>query len=195
MRRLLVLLAACNSPQSSVGNTAAPRTDAILIALDRTVCLGWCPEYSLTITGTGRVEYIGMDSVKKKGSITTTIPAAKLDALVRMFEEAKFTTFPSNMEGNITDVPSLHLSYGGKTVTYSSAVVVPGSPDDARREAVKNLADAVDRAVSVVQWTGTNAEREKMFEEETERRTREGCRHLATAQARQQCLIDNGLKP
>jgi hypothetical protein len=190
MRTLLVLLVACSSPQQHAAPTSNTivRNDAVVISLDRTVCLGWCPEYKVTITGTGHVVYSGDSYVKNKGPVEASISTAKVDELVRAFEEAKFTTFPSNMEGNITDVPTLHLTYRDKTVTYSDAVMVRGSPDEARRGAVDKLADKVDRAVDIEQWIGTAAEREAIYWKDVERRVRESCARRPTKQQQDVCL-------
>ena len=49
----------------------------VVITLERTVCYGTCPAYTLRITGDGSVEYEGMRYVRVIGKATARISPAR----------------------------------------------------------------------------------------------------------------------
>ena len=57
------LCAACSGPSAD-----------IVITLERTICLGECPDYRVEIRGDGRVTYHGENYVAVEGDYSWTIP-------------------------------------------------------------------------------------------------------------------------
>jgi len=60
------------------------------IMLQRTGCLGTCPEYKLTIRANGSVVYEGRNYVHSKGVRKTKISLSAVQALAQKFIDAKF---------------------------------------------------------------------------------------------------------
>ncbi|WP_228369368.1 DUF6438 domain-containing protein [Candidatus Nitrososphaera gargensis] len=59
--------------------------DSAIITLERTVCYGTCPDYSLTIYGNGAVVYEGHRWVAVTGRQTSSIPQQEVKELVDYF--------------------------------------------------------------------------------------------------------------
>src|SRR5437588_9243531 len=72
----------------------APVSDAELawarIEMERTMCYGHCPEYEVTISGSGKVLYGGKENVKVKGTRRATVDREKVRQLLAAFDRAKF---------------------------------------------------------------------------------------------------------
>ncbi len=60
------------------------------MVLTRTSCYGFCPGYSVTITGDGTVTFEGRHRTKVKGKASAKIDRAKLVELVQEFKKADF---------------------------------------------------------------------------------------------------------
>lgn len=61
-----------------------------VITLERGVCLGACPEYKLTVSADGTVVFEGLYSVKKNGTLKTSISQKKVVQLIAAFEKANY---------------------------------------------------------------------------------------------------------
>jgi hypothetical protein len=59
-----------------------PLDDSTVISLTRTTCFGWCPEYTVRIFGSGRVEYVGTAYVCTFGAQAATADAREVRRLV-----------------------------------------------------------------------------------------------------------------
>lgn len=64
------------------------------ITLERTACLGSCPDYKVTIRGNGTVCYEGRAYVAVKGIRTTAIPASVVQKLQQKLRGEKFLHWP-----------------------------------------------------------------------------------------------------
>jgi hypothetical protein len=96
---------------------AAPAPQAIRVTLERTACFGTCPVYSVTVTGDGRVSYVGSQNVRVSGTHTWTIDPAAVAALVAEIEKAGFFAMKDDYTGLITDQPTTYttLTIGART--------------------------------------------------------------------------------
>jgi hypothetical protein len=141
-------------------NVAAPHAeDPVIIVLERTRCYGDCPVYRLTITNAGRVEYVGEESVKVKGSAKSSISLAEVRRLVDAFEAADPARLAARLPGSAPHSAEIHLRYRDQPIVYRGERY----PD--RREAiVYGIADAIDRAVRIERWIGTPSERQALLE-------------------------------
>lgn len=113
----VVAFSACPSPGAGNGGGTdtthvdsvppAPGHDygAAVITLERSVCFGKCPVYSLVVEGNGNVRYEGLDFVAVKGVQTAQITTEAVKTLVDAFFEIDYFALQDSFDGNITDVP------------------------------------------------------------------------------------------
>ncbi|WP_423142061.1 DUF6438 domain-containing protein [Parablastomonas sp. CN1-191] len=150
--------------------TAAPQD--VSITLERTACYGTCPNYRVTIDGTGAVVFEtpeslfpGTDSqvhaafnglsVLWPGQHRDTVDPASVAALVTRFRDAQFMGLQDTYRAGVTDNPtySLTLRVGGTTkqvIDYAGPSV--GMPDS-----VRQLEDAVDELAQTRRWISGDA--------------------------------------
>lgn len=90
----LATLAGCTSRQAAVGSPpgSAPFTT---VSFERTPCFGTCPVYSVSVSGTGSVTFVGKRNVDSVGTFTGHIDAAAVQSLRKAFDEAKYTSLQS----------------------------------------------------------------------------------------------------
>src|SRR5262245_14891779 len=87
----------------------------LMITLERTVCLGVCPSYKLTIAADGTVVFEGRVYVKQKGTtIKSAISQEQLKQLIAEFERVKFFSLEDDYSNKRlscrTDYPSAFTS-------------------------------------------------------------------------------------
>lgn len=120
------------------------------ITLNRTVCFGFCPDYTVTINGDGQVRYVGRSFVNVVGERTASIPAADVARLLQRFDEVGFAQLQDEYRGQMTDLPTttITLTRNGQTkrlVDYGGTSV--GMP-----AAVRELQAEIDRVANTAQW-------------------------------------------
>ena len=116
------------------------------IRLDRTMCFGSCPDYSLTITSDGKVTFEGRHHTKVIGTKTTTIDQVKMAELALEVKKADFFDLLDEYSARVTDNPTYTLSIrmGGKSKTVTNYATGP------RR--LYLLQDRIDQIVNSDQW-------------------------------------------
>jgi len=122
------------------------------ISLKRTICMGTCPIYTVTIHGDGHVDYNGENFVHIKGKQTTRIAPEKVQALLNEFRHADFLSALDNYSAPVTDLPSeiITLSYNGKTRKVSIyAPGMSGTPDS-----IAYLPKLIDDTANTATWIG-----------------------------------------
>ena len=142
------------------------------IILERTLCFGWCPEYTVIIDGSGRVHYTGRQYVKVIGRRESRIPEATVRALVDDFRTDGFFALESSYHDGWSDLPSNYVtlrvgnrrkqvesSWLGERIQSSGEEV----PDWRIHEKLRALAASIDRAVGIESWIGTEEERARLF--------------------------------
>ncbi|MDH3943792.1 MAG: DUF6438 domain-containing protein [Anaerolineae bacterium] len=112
--RLLFLLAlfgsfACSTLFPPTNTIPEDISDAV-ITLERTACFGFCPDYTVTIYGDGRVVYFGNDFVAEMGERTYTIPTDDVLWLVESFYDIGFFDLDDRYVESATDLPSTTIS-------------------------------------------------------------------------------------
>lgn len=85
---ILPLVACAFSPDNA--NAQKKADSKILITIERGACYGTCPIYSAQISGDGTVIYNGVENVKVKGKKQFKIPKAKVQELVKAFEDINY---------------------------------------------------------------------------------------------------------
>lgn len=164
---LLFALFALLSVPGSAGAPTAPALAAVermaydpaalRIELDRGACFGSCPDYRITIFGTGEVVYEGRSSVLVPGRHGARIDPSAVAALARRFSEAGFFGLRDEyVAGNISDQSeyTLSLSLAGRSKTVTDYVgAEAGMP-----RVVTELEQEVDRVAGSARWLIGNAE-------------------------------------
>jgi len=91
----------------------------VTIILERAVCFGACPDYTVTIHGNGTVVYEGRNFVAVQGKQTAHIAEEKVQELVDEFYRAGFFSLRERYEEQVTDLPSqtTSITIDGKTKT------------------------------------------------------------------------------
>jgi Domain of unknown function (DUF6438) len=133
-----------------------PADGPVLISLERSVCFGFCPDYTVTINEAGDVHYVGRRSVNVVGEQRATIPRADVLHLLNEFDRIGFSNLRNEYRANVSDLPTytVTLTRGGVTKT----VVDFGGPGAGMPESVRALQDEIDRVANTAQWVLRNGE-------------------------------------
>ncbi len=152
-RRLIVALglfalAACAS--AAPPPETPPVSGDVQIRLQRGVCFGFCPDYTVTINGDGQVRYEGRRFVNVTGVQTATIPRADVARLIARFDEIGFDRLRDAYRAPVTDLPTYEVSItrNGHTKT----VVDYGGPGAGMPSSVRELQTEIDRVAGTAQW-------------------------------------------
>jgi hypothetical protein len=120
------------------------------IRLDRTSCFGSCPDYAVSISGDGTVQYEGRLFVAIPGHHTAHVSAQAVTALIDRFRVANFLSALPEYEAPIEDIPTqtLTLRINGQTQSGKDhAGAEEGLP-----LAIQNLESAVDQTSGADRW-------------------------------------------
>ena len=121
--------------------------------MERTVCYGTCPIYTLTIFDDGKVVYDGKEFVKKKGRVESKITKQQLNELIAEFTKIDYFNLKSNPDcpEEWTDNPSAitSLSWQGKNQTIRHYHGCKGSQV---LEDLTKLENKIDETVNSAQW-------------------------------------------
>ncbi len=151
-----------NTPQGNSTQTAeivfVPEIDDVedvVITLERTMCLGECPVYSLTIYGNGLVMYKGEKYVGVVGQKTTTLSQRQVEQLVEAFYRTNYFSLKDSYEYKemadgvtltVTDLPWTYTSIEVDG-TYKRVENYFGGPDK-----LAELENLIDEVVNSQQW-------------------------------------------
>jgi hypothetical protein len=122
----------------------------VMITLSRSVCFGFCPAYTVTISGDGEVRYVGERFVNVRGEQRATIPRADVERLLRRFDEIGFDNLRDEYRASITDVPTYTIVLernGRRKGVVDYAGLSAGMP-----RAVRDLQDEIDRVAGTDRW-------------------------------------------
>lgn len=155
---LLLLLAAAlpacapGDPTNTPGDETAPTVETI--TLERQPCFGFCPVYTLTIHGDGRVEFNGTDNVEISGEQTANIDPPDVQALADALIQGGYMEFEdSYMTQDVTDNPYVITS-----ITFSDGTtkrIEHYYGDQSAPEELTALEELIDDTANVAQWVGT----------------------------------------
>jgi hypothetical protein len=85
-------------------------TESTVIVIERSICFGLCPDYTLTMSGLGRVEFDGREFVCATGRHTAAADPLEVSRLVRAMVAAGYPGY-SWEQGNLaTDSPTVRTS-------------------------------------------------------------------------------------
>jgi hypothetical protein len=129
-----------------------PKTQPVVITLQRTACFGACPIYKLTIFGDGRVVYEGERFVKVTGKRTARISPKAVKQLISEFNKLNYFSLADSYTGGPTDLPSAitSISMGKKQKTVSHYLGSPNAP-----QKLTELENKIDNIVNSQQWVAS----------------------------------------
>lgn len=148
----LMALAAC----APIEPPAPTPGEDVRITLTRGVCFGFCPDYTVTITGAGEVIYEGRRFVAVTGEQRAEIPRSDVAQLLVRFDALQFESLRDEYRANVTDLPTYTLTLerdGRRKTVLDYGGGMAGMP-----EAVHALQDEVDRVAGTAQWVRRNGE-------------------------------------
>lgn len=146
------MLAAC-APVDTPAETppvTPPAANNVEIRLERGVCFGFCPAYTVTISGDGQVRYNGARFVNVVGERSAAIPREDVARLVARFDEIGFDRLNDAYRANVTDLPTYRVSItrNGRTKT----IVDYGGVGAGMPRSVRDLQVEIDRVAGTAQW-------------------------------------------
>ncbi|MEQ1709358.1 MAG: DUF6438 domain-containing protein [Terricaulis sp.] len=143
-------LAACAplAPTTPEGNPVTQTN--VVISLARSACYGFCPIYTVAITGEGDVTYVGHGFVNVVGEQRATIPRADVAHLLARFDAIGFDALRNEYRASITDIPTytIALERNGRR----KVVVDYGGPGAGMPASVRALEDEIDRVAGTARW-------------------------------------------
>jgi hypothetical protein len=143
---------------------AARLASHTLARLQRTGCLGWCPEYVVAIDVDGEVTYLGRHNVMTQGPATDRLSADQLRSLREAVLRSRQVEMPQEQCtcGCVSDAPDVELTTWEKevprTVRYDEGC-------EQAPPAIRMLEIEIDRVVGIERWIGTHAARKACFVE------------------------------
>ena len=146
----MLILSVCCAGCSRTQTPQLGDIEDIVITLERTVCFGACPDYTLTIHGDGTVTYEGRQFVRTQGTRTITISEEKIRQLLSEFQRVDYFSLDDSYEEFMaTDMPSAitSLKANGKTKTVRHY-----HGDFSAPEKLTELEDRIDEIVNSDQW-------------------------------------------
>jgi len=142
-----------HAPQGQTqGDYAVRNWDTLTIALERTPCFGFCPDYRVEVHGDGTVVYEGRNFVQVKGRQTKQIPQAEVRKLLAAFEAAGFFKLRDEYTASVTDMPThrMSLAFDGRNKTVTDyAGRMAEMPDS-----VSKLEELIDVTAGTSEWIG-----------------------------------------
>lgn len=128
----------------------------VVITLQRTVCFGFCPAYTVSIASDGAVTYAGERFVNVQGEQHAQIPAADVARLIARFDAIGFDTLRDEYRAHVTDLPTytVTLTRNGRT----KRVVDYGGVSAGMPESVRQLQDEIDRVANTARWVLRNGQ-------------------------------------
>jgi hypothetical protein len=149
-RGLLSVFAAAALGACAAPGVPPPDSGPVRITLERSVCFGFCPDYTVTISGDGQVAYEGRRFVNVAGRQSATIPAADVQRLLARFDAVGFNNLRDEYRAHVTDLPTytITLERNGRT----KRVLDYGGISAGMPEAVRELQGEIDRTANTARW-------------------------------------------
>lgn len=151
-----------NISTPSGNETPANIPDDLMITLERGVCFGRCPQYTLTITSDGSVIFDGKKDTKVLGKAEGMVSREDLKRLVVQFDKIKFFQLEDRYDYNTcpvaaTDAPSatvsLRLNGKAKTVYHYLGCVENNADHTSFPPGLLELEKMIDESTGSRRWT------------------------------------------
>ena len=149
---LILLLLFSILVSGSADEPAAGDTDQIMISLDRGMCFGTCPVYTVTLYENGTLHWNGEMYVDVIGEVTAEIDPDEVINLSAYIESRGFFTYNDTyVSYDITDLPWATLTVSNGT-QFKQIEHYHG--DHSAPIVLHNLEDAVDVVANTSAWIG-----------------------------------------
>ncbi|WP_135210948.1 DUF6438 domain-containing protein [Vitreimonas flagellata] len=153
LRRAFVGVFAALALSACASTAPAPNPESagpFEISMTRTPCFGFCPDYTVTISGDGGVLYEGRRFVNVVGEQRAQISPAEVQALLARFDAIGFDNLENEYRAGVTDLPSttIQLIRNGR----SKSVLDYGGTGAGMPESVRELQAEIDRVAGTARW-------------------------------------------
>ena len=140
-------------PGRAYSLTRAKDPESVTVEFSRGPCFGACREYSVTVHGSGLVEYEGYSSVRVHGRQTATISKEQLMQILQKLDTIHFFALEDRAFLWGFDTPSVGVSVSidGKTKSVVSDEMALG-PKDGRQAQFVRAANEIDDIVGSARW-------------------------------------------
>ncbi len=109
--------------------TTKTTTKQPVLTFERTVCLGTCPVYLVSVFADGRVAYDGRQHVPVTGQKTFKLAPAVVSEMLQMAEKTHFAALEPRYSTGITDVPANIVAVRQPSGELKTVVVESGPPE------------------------------------------------------------------
>jgi hypothetical protein len=136
--------------------------DDLEITLQRTVCFGSCPDYTISIDAHRKVMFTGREFTKRNGTAIGRISKAALVTVITKFDQIDLDSFADDYsDGGVcetyaTDMPSeiISLRRNGRIKTVNHYFGCWGKEAKKKLEPLVNLGKMIDRLTNSKRWVG-----------------------------------------
>jgi len=90
-------------------------SEAPFMSIEKTSCMGPCPEFKVEVFPSGKAAYLGKSNVKNIGKFSIQMSKDKLDSLNLLFTKFNFFDFKESYTSNFSDLPTTNLYYKNGT--------------------------------------------------------------------------------
>lgn len=149
IRRTLIALAGALALASCASAPPSPEGPAT-ITLERTVCFGFCPAYTVSVSTSGEVIYRGERFVNVGGEQRAQIAPEEVARLLQRFDAIGFERLRDEYRAQVSDLPTttITLERNGRV----KRVVDYGGVSAGMPQAVRELQDEIDRVAGTSRW-------------------------------------------
>jgi len=149
----LVGLGALWLPGGGYSLVHAKNRDSLTIEMWHSNCQTGCPVYTITIYGNGRVEYVGEQFVRFKGTQTAFLNENQIHTILEGFDRAHFFSLEDQAFtwGYHTSRVTVRISVDGKNKEVSSDSYHTGAKSGSQAKFV-DAAATVDRIIGTDRW-------------------------------------------
>jgi hypothetical protein len=136
----------------TIQQPATAEEPSVQITLKATTCFGECPDYTVSIDGSGSVTYEGRQFVRVAGKQTARIDRTAVQALLEEFQRIGFFSLKDNYHpGNVFDLPTTYVTVtlGDRSKTVDDYFGAPKSLHDLERH--------IQEAAGVQRWIRIDA--------------------------------------
>jgi hypothetical protein len=128
------------------GGTHSRDVSGLIVRLERTSCLGTCPDYQVTIFGNGTVVYEGRHFVLVKGNRTRNISAEKVRQVLDKIFAIGYFSMKDEYTNGPTDFPTTftYVSMKGREKRIEDYYDAP--------KRLHELEDMIDQVSGVREW-------------------------------------------
>jgi len=106
----------------SYDEISSDKPDITEIGLERTLCYGTCPAYSVIIKSDGTFKYTGHKFVDRLGNYTGSVSKWELRTLLQFINDSNYNFFKNSYFTGVTDHPTVYtmVKMNGKTKVISN---------------------------------------------------------------------------